>query len=59
MDLAIDTFKFIISRSIAETIIDDLFFRDDEQLDECNGNDNDDDVDTADAITRKVAKKAN
>ncbi len=26
MDLATDTFEFVISRSIAKTIIDDLFF---------------------------------
>jgi hypothetical protein len=40
-------------------IIGDLFFRDKEQLDECSGNDNDDDVDAAIAIACKVAKKAN
>jgi hypothetical protein len=33
MDLATDTFEFVISRSIVETIIGDLFFQDDEQLD--------------------------
>ncbi|CAM6024322.1 unnamed protein product [Sphagnum balticum] len=57
MDMATDTFKFVIRRSIVETIIDDLFFRDDEQFDECSGND--DDVDAAVAIACKVAKKAN
>jgi hypothetical protein len=59
MDLAIDTFEFIINRTIVETIIDDMFFRDDEQFDECNGNDSDDNVDATIAITCKVAKKAN
>jgi hypothetical protein len=40
-------------------IIDNLIFRDDEQLDECSGNDSDDDVDAAIVIAYKVAKKAN
>ncbi len=30
MDLAMDTLEFVINRSIIETIIDDLFFRDNE-----------------------------
>lgn len=59
MDLATGTLEFVISKSIVETIIGDLFFRDDEQFDECSGNDSDDDVDAAVAITCKVAKKAN
>jgi hypothetical protein len=59
MDLARDTLEFVISRSITKTIIDDLFFRDDKQLDKCSDNDNDDDVDTIDVIAHKVAKKAN
>ncbi|CAM6029422.1 unnamed protein product [Sphagnum balticum] len=59
MDLATDTLEFVISRSIVETIIGDLCFRDDEQLDECSGNDSDDDVDAAVVIACKVAKKAN
>jgi hypothetical protein len=59
MDLATDTLEFVISRSIVKTIINDLFFRDDEQFDECSNNDNDDNVDAAVAIAYKVAKKAN
>jgi len=59
MDLVRDTLEFVINRSIAKTIIGDLFFRDDKQLDECSDDDNDDDVDTADVIAHKVAKKAN
>jgi hypothetical protein len=59
MDLAMDTLEFIINRSIVETIIGDLFFRDDKQLDECSGNDSDDDMDATVAIACKVAKKAN
>ncbi len=59
MDLAMDTLEFVIRRSIAETIISDLFFRDDEQFDECSDDDNDDNVDVADAIARKAIKKAN
>ncbi|CAM6017355.1 unnamed protein product [Sphagnum balticum] len=55
MDLA----EFVISRNIIETIIGDLFFRDDEQLDECSDNNSDDDVDAAVTIACKVAKKAN
>ncbi len=58
MDLATDTLEFVISRSIAKTIIDDLFFWDDKQLDECNGNNSDDDMDVANAIACKAAKKA-
>jgi hypothetical protein len=58
MDLATDTLEFVISRSIAKTIIDDLFFWDDKQLDECNGNNSDDDMDAANAIACKAAKKA-
>ncbi|CAK9194720.1 unnamed protein product [Sphagnum troendelagicum] len=59
MDSAMDTLEFVIRRSIVETIINDLFFRDDEQFDECSDDDNDDDVDVADAIARKAIKKAN
>jgi hypothetical protein len=59
MDLATDMLEFVIRRSIVETIISDLFFRDDEQLDECNGNDSDDNMDAAVAIAYKVAKQAN
>ncbi len=59
MDLATDTLEFVISKSIIETIIGDLFFRDDEQFDECSGNDSDDDMDVAVTITYKVVKEAN
>ncbi len=59
MDLAMDTLEFVIRRSIAEMIINDLFFRDNEQFNECSDNDNDNDMDMADAIARKAIKKAN
>jgi hypothetical protein len=59
MDLVTDMLEFIINISIIKIIIGDLFFRDDEQLDECNNDDIDDDVDVADAIARKATKKAN
>ncbi|CAM6017989.1 unnamed protein product [Sphagnum balticum] len=59
MDLATDTLEFVINISIVETIISDLFFRDDEQLDKCSGNDSDDDMDATVEIDCKVAKKAN
>jgi len=54
MDLAMDTLEFVIKRSIGE-----LFFRDDEQFDECSGNDSDVGVGATVAIACKVAKKAN
>lgn len=59
MDLAMDTLKFVISKSIAKMIIDNLFFQDDKQLDKCSSNNSDDDMDVANAIAHKAAKKAN
>ncbi len=59
MATATNTVEFIISKSIVDIIIGDLFFRDDEQLDESSGNDSDDDVDATVVIAYKVAKKDN
>ncbi len=57
MDLAMDTLEFVINISIAETIIDDLFFQDNKQLDKCSSDDSNDNVDMADVIAHKAAKK--
>ncbi len=52
-----DKLVFDISARIVDTIIGDLFFRDDEVLANVDSDDNSDD-DVASTIAKKVAKKA-
>ncbi len=53
-----DKLVFDISARIVDTIIGDLFFRDDEVLANVDSDDNDSDDDLASVIAKKVAKKA-
>ncbi len=56
MDLATGMLMFIINAPIVKTIVDDVFFHNDEQLHEFDDEENDDDV--AKAIAKKAATKA-
>jgi hypothetical protein len=56
MDLAIDTLTFLINAPIIETIVDDLFFCDDEQFHKFDDEESNDDV--TKAIAKKAATKA-
>ena len=58
MDLTTDTLEFFISAGIVETIVGNLFFRDDEQPEDNNGDDSGDDVDVAGVTALKVVKQA-
>jgi len=51
MDLATDTLRFFINAPIVETIVDDLFFRDNKQLHEFDDN-------IPEATVKKAATKA-
>jgi hypothetical protein len=51
-----DTYEFFLSTKIMEVIIGDLFFRDDEQLEDI---DDDDEHNSADAARKKFVKKQN
>ncbi|KAH8952971.1 hypothetical protein BDL97_09G113300 [Sphagnum fallax] len=53
-----DKLVFDISARIVDTIIGDLFFRDDEVLANADSDDDDSDDDLASAIAKKVARKA-
>lgn len=55
MDLIVDLIKFIILTNIVDTIIGDIFFRNDERL--LNDSDNDDGITMAEAIVKRIAKK--
>ncbi len=48
--------KFVISVDIVDTIIGDIFFRNEEQL--LNDSDGDDDTTVTEAIAKRVAKKS-
>jgi hypothetical protein len=56
MDLTTDSIEFVILANIVDTIIGDIFFRNDEQL--FNDNDSDDDTATAETIAKRAAKKS-
>jgi hypothetical protein len=56
MDLTTDSIEFVIPANIVDTIIGNIFFRNDEQL--FNDNDNDDDIVAAEMIAKRVAKKS-
>jgi hypothetical protein len=56
MDLIVNSIEFIILADIVDTIIGDIFFRNDKQL--LNDNDTDDDTATIEAIVKKAAKKS-
>ncbi|CAM6008391.1 unnamed protein product [Sphagnum balticum] len=56
MDLIADSIEFVILVDIINTIIGDIFFRNDEQL--LNDNDNDNDITAVEAIAKRVAKKS-
>jgi len=61
MDLAADTLVFTVQPAIVETIIGDMFFRDDEELLDNGDEDEDEDEEAAGAaavIAKKVARKA-
>jgi hypothetical protein len=51
-----DTYEFFLSTEIVEVIIDDLFFRNDEQLKDI---DDDDEQNSANAARKKLVKKQN
>jgi len=53
MDLTSDSIEFVISANIVNTIIGDIFFRNDKQL--FNDSDSDDDTAVTKAIANKVA----
>ncbi len=53
-----DKLVFDISARIVDTIIGDLFFRDDEVLANADSDDDDSDDDLASVIAKKVARKA-
>jgi len=52
-----DTYEFFLSTEIVEVIIGDLFFRNDEQLEDID--DDDDEQNPADAARKKLVKKQN
>ncbi len=57
-DLDVDTLQFSISSNIVETIIDNLFFRDDEQFDDiANSQDDQDKQNVGDRVRKKLVKK--
>jgi len=51
-----DTYKFFLSTEIVEVIIGDLFFREDEQLEDIDDND---EQNSADAARKKLVNKQN
>ncbi|ETP42796.1 hypothetical protein F442_10324 [Phytophthora nicotianae P10297] len=57
-DLATDKQEFIISASIVETIVGDLFFRGGDELETSSDAESDEDVNVADAIARKASEQA-
>jgi hypothetical protein len=52
-----DTYEFFLSIEIVEVIIGDLFFRNDEQLEDID--DDDDEQNSTDAARKKLVKKQN
>uniref|UniRef100_M4BQY7 DUF4371 domain-containing protein n=1 Tax=Hyaloperonospora arabidopsidis (strain Emoy2) TaxID=559515 RepID=M4BQY7_HYAAE len=60
LDVEGDTMEFKVSPPIIETIIGDMFFRNDEMLDNAEDDDKDDLVasDAAKAVAKKIAKKS-
>ena len=58
-DLDKDTYEFTISTDIVEVIISDLFFRDDEQLEDTESDDNNGDQNQTDTARKKLIKKQN
>jgi len=56
MDLTVNPIEFIILANIVDTIIGDIFFRNDKQL--LKGNDNDNDIVKVEAIAKRAAKKS-
>jgi hypothetical protein len=56
MDLTADSIEFVILADIVDTIIGDIFFRNDEQL--LHDNNSDDDTTTVKVIEKKAAKKS-
>jgi hypothetical protein len=56
MDLTANSIKFVILADIVDTIIGDIFFRNDEQL--LNDSNNDNDITATEVIAKRVAKKS-
>lgn len=56
MDLTVNSIEFIILADIVDTIIGDIFFRNDKQL--LKGSDNDNDIVKVEAIAKRAAKKS-
>jgi hypothetical protein len=54
-DLDKDTYKFFICTEIVDVIISDLFFRDDEQLENIDANDGE--QNSADVVYKKLIEK--
>ncbi len=56
-DLDVDTLQFVISSKIVETIINDLFFRDDDQPNDIDNDEGEQNAD--DTVRNKFIKKQN